>query len=289
MMVTHTAIIDEPQWTKVIRPRTGWFDVRLAPVWGYRDLVLLFVWRDFVKVYKQTILGPLWYLIQPLLTTLVFTVIFGRIARISTDGVPHLLFYMSGTVLWNYFASSLNGISDTFITNAPIFSKIYFPRLTVPLGTILSNLVGFALQLLLFFGLLGYYRLSGVPIRLSGWVLYTPVLILHMAALALGIGIIISSLTTKYRDLRFLISFGVQLWMYATPVVYPISVVPAQWKWVLLLNPMTPIVEIFRHAFLGSGRIEPMQLGLSLMITLGLFLLGIVLFSRIEKSVMDTV
>lgn len=288
-MITQHTLTAEPQWTKIIRPRSGWFDVRLAHVWQYRDLILLFVWRDFVKVYKQTILGPLWYLIQPLLTTVVFTVIFGRIARISTDGMPPLLFYMSGTVLWNYFANSLNNISDTFITNAQIFSKIYFPRLTVPLGTILSNLIGFALQVLLFFGFLGYYRLSGIPIRLTVWVFYTPVLILHMAALALGIGIIISSLTTKYRDLRFLIGFGVQLWMYATPVVYPISVVPAQWKWVLILNPMTPIIEIFRHAFLGSGQVDPGQLGISLIITLSLFLIGVVLFSRIEKSVMDTV
>jgi len=291
MTTAHTidALPDEPRWTKVIRPRSGWFDVRLEPLWQYRDLILLFVWRDFVRVYKQTILGPLWYLIQPLLTTLVFTVIFGRIARISTDGVPHLLFYMSGTIVWNYFANCLMSTADTFIANAPIFSKVYFPRLTVPIGIILSNLIGFALQLLLFIGFFGYYRLTGVAVGVTGWIVYTPFLILHMAALALGVGIIISSLTTKYRDLRFLISFGVQLWMYATPVVYPNSVIPERWKWLVTLNPMATIVETFRHAFLGSGTVEPGQLGVSLLITLSLFLIGVMLFSRIEKSVMDTV
>lgn len=283
-------LMDEDQWTKIIRPRSGWFDVRIAELWRYRDLITLFVWRDFVKVYKQTILGPLWYLIQPLLTTIMFTVVFGRIARISTDGVPHVLFYMSGTVVWSYFANCLVNTSDTFITNAAMFSKVYFPRLTVPLSIVISNLIAFALQFMFFLMVLGYYVLShDAPVRLTAWIGYMPLLILQMAALGLGVGIIISSLTTKYRDLRFLTGFGVQLWMYATPIVYPLSVVPERWRWLVALNPMAPIVETFRHAFLGAGKVDIFQAGSSIGITLIILLLGIVLFSRIEKSVMDTV
>ena len=282
-------LTNENQWTKVIRPRSGWFDVRIRAVWQYRDLILLFVWRDFVKVYKQTILGPLWYLLQPLLTTIVFTVIFGRVARISTDGLPHLLFYLSGTVVWSYFANCLTSTSDTFIANADIFGKVYFPRLTVPVSIVISNLIAFTLQFLLFVSFWLYYAFKGVTMPPTGWIVYTPLLVIHIAALGLGMGIIISAMTTKYRDLRFLTSFGVQLWMYATPIVYPLSVVPNQWKWLVAMNPMVPIVETFRHAFLGSGTVEPGQLGVSLLITLSLFLLGVMLFSRIEKSVMDTV
>lgn len=282
-------LANENHWTKVIRPRSGWFDLRIAELWRYRDLILLFVWRDFVKVYKQTILGPLWYLLQPLLTTIVFTVIFGRIARISTEGLPHILFYMSGTVVWSYFANCLTSTSDTFIENAPIFSKIYFPRLTVPISIVISNLIAFALQFLFFLIFLCYYSFKGVPIGLTGWIVYTPLLVIQMAALGLGMGIIVSSMTTKYRDLRFLTKFGVQLWMYATPIVYPLSVVPSRWKWVIALNPMASIVETFRHAFLGAGSVDIQQLGVSIAMTLSILMIGIILFSRIEKSVMDTV
>lgn len=282
-------LTNEDHWTKVIRPRSGWFDLRLVELWRYRDLIVLFVWRDFVKVYKQTILGPLWYLLQPLLTTIMFTVIFGRIARISTDSVPHILFYMSGTVVWSYFANCLTSTSDTFIENAQIFSKVYFPRLTVPISIVISNLIAFALQFVFFIILLLYYSFKGAPIRPTGWIVYTPLLVIQMAALGLGVGIIISSMTTKYRDLRFLTKFGVQLWMYATPIVYPLSVVPAGWKWVIALNPMAPIVETFRHAFLGSGKVDIQQLGGNIIITFGILMTGMILFSRIEKSVMDTV
>jgi lipopolysaccharide transport system permease protein len=283
------ALVDENQWTKIIRPRSGWFHIRISELWQYRDLILLFVWRDFVKVYKQTILGPLWYILQPLLTTIVFTVIFGRIARISTEGLPHMLFYMSGTVVWSYFANCLTSTSDTFIANAAIFGKVYFPRLTVPISIVISNLIAFALQFLFFVSFLLYYSLNGLPIIPTGWIVYTPLLVIHMAALGLGMGIIISSMTTKYRDLRFLTGFGVQLWMYATPIVYPLSVVPSQWRWIVAINPMAPIVETFRHAFLGSGKVDIRQLGTSIIITLGILIIGGVLFSRIEKSFMDTV
>jgi lipopolysaccharide transport system permease protein len=281
--------IPDDYWTKIIRPRRGWFDIRVDELWRYRDLILLFVWRDFVKVYKQTILGPLWYIIQPVLTTVVFTFIFGRVAKISTDGLPHALFYMSGTVVWSYFATCLTKTSETFIENANIFGKVYFPRLTVPISIIISNLIALGLQFLCFFIVLGYYAFQGTQIVLTQWMLYVPFLIVHMAALGLGVGIIVSSLTTKYRDLRFLTAFGVQLWMYATPIVYPFSVVPERWKWVVALNPMAPIVETFRHAFLGAGGVNIFQLGSSIGITLGILGLGIVLFSRIEKSFMDTV
>ncbi|MCP4397523.1 MAG: ABC transporter permease [bacterium] len=277
------------QWTKIIQPRRGWFDIRLSELWRYRDLIQLFVWRDFVKVYKQTILGPLWYLIQPILTTIVFTVIFGRIAQMSTDGLPHTLFYMSGTVVWSYFANCFSKTSDTFIENAPIFGKIYFPRLTVPLSIIISNLIALGLQFLCFLVILGYYVTRGTPLAITRWLIYVPFLIVHMAALGLGVGIIVSSLTTKYRDLRFLTTFGVQLWMYATPIVYPLSAVPERWRWLVALNPMAPIVEIFRYAFLGAGKVDIFQLGSSIGITAMILVIGILLFTRIEKSFMDTV
>lgn len=277
------------QWTKIIYPHTRWLDLRLVFVWHYRDLIMLFVRRDFVSIYKQTILGPIWYLLQPLLTTLVFTVIFGRIARISTDGLPHVLFYFSGTVMWGYFANCLIQTSETFFANAQVFGKVYFPRLTVPISIVISQFIAFLLQFLCFLILLGYFFSQDAPIHLTGWILYTPCLLLQMAALGLGVGIIISSLTTKYRDLKFLTSFGVQLWMYATPVVYPLSVVPSQWKWVIALNPMSAIVETFRHAFLGSGSVNLRQIGISLLLTFCLLFVGLMLFSRIERSVMDTV
>lgn len=284
-----SASANHEQWTKIICPRSGWFDIRVAELWRYRDLIFLFVWRDFVKVYKQTILGPLWYIIQPILTTIVFTIIFGRVANISTDGLPHTLFYMSGTVVWGYFATCFTRTSETFIENATIFGKVYFPRLTVPLSIIISNLIAFGLQFFCFLIIMGYYAAQGASLTITRWIFYVPFLIVHMAALGLGVGIIVSSLTTKYRDLRFLTAFGVQLWMYATPVVYPLSVVPQRWRWLVALNPMAPIVETFRHAFLGAGRVDIFQLGSSIGMTLIILGAGIVLFSRIEKSFMDTV
>jgi lipopolysaccharide transport system permease protein len=278
-----------PQWTKEISARRGWCDLRIGEVWRYRDLILLFVWRDFVKIYKQTILGPLWYLIQPLLTTLMMTVIFGRVAQISTDEVPPVLFYMSGTVVWSYFANCVVNTSETFIANAQMFGKVYFPRLTVPISIVISNLIAFALQLAFFILFCVYYGAAGAQVAPTEWLGYLPLLVLHMALLGLGVGIIISALTTKYRDLKFLTSFGVQLWMYATPVVYPLSIVPTRLKWVIALNPMTSIVETFRHAFLGAGRVDLRLQGVSLLITAGIVFIGIVLFTHIEKSFMDTV
>lgn len=280
---------EEKDWTMEIRSRTGWFDIDLADLWRYRDLIILFVRRNFVATYKQTILGPLWFLIQPLFTTIVFTVIFGNIAKIPTDGLPQILFYMSGIVTWTYFASCMTQTSNTFISNAGIFGKVYFPRLVVPISVVITNLLTFLIQFGLFLAFLIYYFVLGSPVHLTVWVLLLPLLLVQMAALGLGVGILISSLTTKYRDLAFAVGFGTQLWMYATPVVYPLSQIPVTWQWLFALNPMTAVVETFRYAFLGSGAIKPWMLGISAGMTVFILFLGIVMFSHIEKTFMDTV
>jgi lipopolysaccharide transport system permease protein len=276
-------------WTMIISPKNRWFETNLMELWRYRDLILLFVRRDFVAVYKQTILGPLWFLVQPLTSTIVFTVIFGRIAQIPTDGLPPALFYMSGIVIWNYFAGCLGKTSDTFTSNAGIFGKVYFPRLTVPVATVISTFVTFAIQFGLFLVILIYFVFKGGVVKPNLWVLIIPFLLLQMATLGLGFGIFVSSLTTKYRDLTFLIAFGTQLWMYATPIVYPMSQIPEKWQWVYALNPMAAIVETFRYALLGAGAIKIWQLGVSLGVTVLVLFLGIILFSRTEKTFMDTV
>jgi lipopolysaccharide transport system permease protein len=281
--------VDDTNWDMVIRPVSGWFDIDLKALWRYRDLIMLFVRRDFVAVYKQTILGPLWYLIQPIMTTLVFTVIFGRVAKISTDGLPPFLFYLSGVVGWRYFADCLSKTSNTFVANAGIFGKVYFPRLCIPLSVVISNLIGFGIQFALFVGFLIYYWAKGAAVHPQTAVLMLPFLMIQMAALGLGCGIIVSSMTTKYRDLTHLVTFGVQLWMYATPIVYPTSQIPEKWQWLIALNPMAPIVEAFRYAFLGVGTVNIANIMTSIVTTIVLLALGIVLFSRIEKSFMDTV
>ena len=274
----------------VIRPVSGWFDLHLGDLWRYRDLIMLFVWRDFVSVYKQTVLGPLWYLLQPIMTTLVFTFIFGTIAKIPTDGMPPVLFYFAGLTVWSYFAGCLNRTSGTFVNNAAIFGKVYFPRLSVPVSVVISGLIGFFIQFALFAVILIFYILKGAVIAFNPlYLLLFPLLIIQIAALGLGCGIIVSSLTTKYRDLTQLVSFGVQLWMYATPIVYPMSQIPEKWQWLYALNPMASIIETFRYAFLGSGTVNLQHLAISAGMTLLIFFVGIVLFSRIEKSFMDTV
>ncbi len=279
----------EMQWTTVIQSRSGWFNLNLSELWQYRDLIALFVRRNFVATYKQTILGPIWFLLQPLITTLIFSIVFGNIAGIPTDGLPQILFYMAGIVSWNYFASSLTKTSDTFIANSNIFGKVYFPRLSIPLANVITNLLTFVIQFILFLGFISYFYLKGSDIQLTWWIILTPLLVIQMAALGLGFGIIVSSLTTKYRDLIQLVNFGVQLWMYATPIVYPLSQIPSRWQWVFILNPMAPVVEFFRFAFLGAGAIKLWQLGLSMGVTAVVLILGIILFSRIEKTFMDTI
>jgi lipopolysaccharide transport system permease protein len=279
----------EENWTTIIRPKSAWFDINLLELWKYRDLILLFARRDFVSVYKQTILGPIWFLLQPLFTTIVFTVIFGKVAKIPTDGLPQVIFYMCGIVTWQYFASCLTKTSDTFVVNAAIFGKIYFPRLAVPVSIVIINLLTFAIQFILFLVLLAFFYFKGSTIHPNRWMLITPFLLIQMAALGLGSGILVSSLTTKYRDMTFVVGFGIQLWMYATPIVYPMSQIPEKWQWIYALNPMAAIVETFRYAFLGAGTIRLWQFGISLGITLLILFTGIMLFSRIEKSFMDTV
>ncbi|MCZ7551697.1 MAG: ABC transporter permease [Anaerolineae bacterium UTCFX2] len=291
-MLTKPALevqTEQSNWTMIIEPRRGWLDLRLAELWAARDLIMLFVWRDFVSVYKQTILGPLWYLIQPLLTTLVFTIIFGRIAALPTDGLPQFLFYLSGTVIWSYFAECLNKTSQTFIANANLFGKVYFPRLAVPVSILISNLITFAIQFVLFLVFVIYYMLSGAAVQINAWALLTPLLLLIMAGLGLGFGVIVSSLTTRYRDLRFLVTFGVQLWMYATPVIYPVSAIPERFRPLILANPLTPVVEAFRYAFLGAGTVNAAMLAYSAGFTLVVLFLGLLLFNRTEATFMDTV
>ncbi len=277
------------QWTTVIKPRTGWFDINLSELWRYRDLIALFVRRDFVAQYKQTILGPTWFLLQPLFTAIVFTVVFGRIAQIPTDGLPQFLFYMAGVTAWNYFAACLTKTSDTFVANTSIFGKVYFPRLAVPIAIVITNLISFTIQFVLFIAFTVYFYAQGSSIEPNIWVFAIPLLLIQMAALGLGVGIIVSSLTTKYRDLAYLVGFGTQLWMYATPIVYPISQIPAKWQWVFLFNPMAAVIGTFRYAFLGKSAVQLPQLALSAALTILVFFIGIVLFSRVEKTFMDTV
>ena len=274
----------------IIEPHRHLLDLKPGDLWRYKDLVLLFVRRDFVSVYKQTILGPLWYLIQPLLTTIIFTVVFGNIASLPTDGLPKFLFYMSGTVVWSYFASCLTKTSETFVQNDNLFSKVYFLRLAVPVSILISNLITFLIQFTLFLAFVLYFVLRGTLIQPNWlWILLSPLLLLMMAGLGLGLGIIVSSLTTKYRDLRFLVQFGVQLLMYATPVIYPVSSIPARFQWIIQANPMTPIIEAFRYAFLGTGTVNLPNLAYSFGFMLVVVIVGSIIFNRVEATFMDTV
>lgn len=281
---------DDGNWSLVIQPKNRLFDLHLDDVWRYRDLLWMFVRRDFLAVYKQTILGPLWFFIQPLLTTLIFTVIFSGVAQIPTDGFPPMLFYLAGMTPWNYFSTCLTKTSNTFVANAGIFGKVYFPRLIVPLSIVVSTMIQFGIQFLLFLGVFAYFMFTGAAISPQwGWiVVLTPALVVLMAALGLGAGIVVSSLTTKYRDFTFLIGFGVQLMMYATPVIFPMSAVPDRYRWLIQLNPMTAPIEAFRAIFLG-GPIPWSALGFSTALTAALLFVGIVIFNKVEKSFMDTV
>lgn len=278
-------------WDLVIHSKYSWFELHLLDIWRYRDLLRMFVWRDFVAVYKQTILGPIWFFIQPLLTTATFSVIFSGVARLPTDGLPPLLFYFAGTTPWNYFATAVTKTSATFTSNAGLFGKIYFPRLVSPLSVVISSLVQFGIQFLLLFGIMGWYLLKGTSIHPNwgGIAVMTPLLIALLAGLGLGVGIIVSSLTTKYRDLSFLVTFGVQLAMYATPVVYPLSMVSENYRHWLELNPMTPIIEAFRSVYLGTGSFSWGALGYSSAFVMVVLFVGILIFNRVEKSFMDTV
>jgi len=280
---------DNSSFETVITARSGWFDINLRELWRYRDLALLFVRRNFIANYKQTILGPAWAIIQPLLTTVVFTIVFGRLAKLPTDGVPPFLFYMCGNIAWGYFAGCLTATGSTFTQNAAIFGKVYFPRLTMPISTVISQLISFAIQFLFFLGFLAFYSFLNKTVYLTPLIWLLPFFLLQMAMLGLGCGIIVSSLTTKYRDLNMLVSFGTQLWMYATPVVYPAAMVPEKWQTMYRLNPMVAIIEGFRDMFFSTGTFNWTDCGISWAITLLMLGIGVVLFSKVEKTFMDTV
>lgn len=276
-------------WDKIIQPKKSLFDVRLKDLWHYRDLLILFVKRDFVSFYKQTILGPLWFFIQPVFTTIVFSAIFGNLAGISTDGLPKYLFYLSGITCWNYFSDCLTKTSTVFKDNANIFGKVYFPRLIMPLSIVTSCLVRFGVQFLLFIIMMLYFYLTGSSFQITYAILFFPLMVLFMAMLGLGLGLIITALTTRYRDLSFLLVFGVQLLMYGTPIVYPLSFASEKYKTLIQLNPMTSIVEVFRYAFLGKGSFTTWGIWYTVLFTLVILLLGILIFNKAEKNFVDTI
>ena len=283
------AIKATQRWDLEIQPQSSVFDLHLKDVWAYRDLLWLLVRRDFVSFYKQTIFGPLWFFIQPIFTTIIFTFIFSNLAKISTSGAPAPLFYMAGTVAWNYFADSLNKTSTVFKDNANIFGKVYFPRLIMPLSIVFSNLVKFGVQFLLFVILLAYYLAEGAGIHPNVFILLFPVVIILMAILGLGLGLIITALTTKYRDLTFIVTFGVQLLMYATPVIYPLAAAPAKYRSIIELNPMSGLIETFRYGFLGTGQFYFGAFMYSVAACVVVFLLGLIVFNKVEKSFVDTI
>lgn len=279
-------------WDIVIKPQSSLFDLKLKDVWHYRDLFWLLVRRDFVSFYKQTVLGPLWFFIQPIFTTVTYTFIFGRLANINTDGISKPLFFMAGIIWWNYFAECLNKTSTVFKDNANIFGKVYFPRLIMPLSIVFSSLIRFGVQIFMFFIMMAYYGVKHEPFSMNMYAFLFPLLILLMALLGLGLGMIVSALTTTYRDLIFLITFGVQLLMYATTVVYPLTEVASKYPKfysVIASNPMTPILETFRYGFLGAGSFSWHSLGVCALTTTVITILGIIIFNKVERTFVDTV
>jgi len=284
----HSKNTTVEQWDSVIESRHSLFDINFKELWHYRDLLVLFVRRDFVTVYKQTILGPLWFFIQPLLTTITFTLIFGNVAQLSTDGAPKIIFYMAGITLWNYFSSCLTTVSGVFNANAGIFGKVYFPRLIMPLTVVISNLMKFGVQFLLFVGFVIYF-VAQDQIAPKFWIFLTPVIVALMALIAMGIGLILSSMTTKYKDLNQLIGFGVQLFMYATPVIYPSSSVPEDYQWVVALNPLVPLFDYMRYAYLGVGTFVLSDLIYTFLFSVVILIVGVLVFNKTQKTFMDTV
>lgn len=281
-------------FSTVIQPKTKWFDLKLKQVLEYRDLIFLFVKRNFVSKYKQTVLGPIWAVIQPLLTTVVFTLVFGNIAGLAPGGVPSFVFYLSGTILWTYFSSCLTQTANTFVANSHIMGKVYFPRLVMPISTVFSEMIGLAIQYVFLIIFLVYYTVTGQGVHPNLWILMTPLMILQLAVLSLGFGIIVSALTTKYRDLAMLVAFGTQLWMYASPIAYDMFSMGAfapggKWHALYMCNPVTSIVNLFRYGYLGIGTMEWNYYFIGWATTIVIFLIGVVLFNRIEKTFMDTV
>ena len=285
-MITMTA---QNTWTTIITPKAKLLDFDLKELWRYRDLLTMFVKRDVVTMYKQTILGPLWFFINPIFTTIIYVVIFGNIAKLSPGGVPQILFFLSGVVTWNYFSETLTRNASTFTTNASIFGKVYFPRLIVPLSIVLSNLLKLAIQFGLFIAAYVFFLIKGDVAAPNAYALLFPLLICLLAGLGLGFGIIFSSMTTKYRDLTFLLTFGVSLWQYATPIIYPLSKIPEKYRIFVQINPVTPIVETFKYGFLGVGEFSWWALSYSTVFTVILLFAGILVFNKVQRSFMDTV
>lgn len=284
--------MSDKNWDLIIQNKSSLFRLDLHEVWRYRDLLRMYVKRDIITFYKQTILGPMWFFIQPIMTTIMFMFVFGGIAGISTDGVPQAVFYLAGLVCWNYFADCLTKCSDTFNANQQIFGKVYFPRLIVPFSIVISNMVKMGIQLVLFLVVYAYYFIVLDTFEINWTIVLFPVLLLMLASLGLGFGLVISSLTTKYRDLRFLITFGVQLWMYATPVIYPLSVMKQNYPdkiWVIVANPLTAIIETFKYGFTGVGVFEWNYLLYSFVMSIAVLLLGIIVFNRVQKNFMDVI
>ncbi|AIN72325.1 ABC transporter permease [Flavobacterium psychrophilum] len=275
-------------WDSVIQSQTALFDLRLKELWHYRDLLILFVRRDFVTVYKQTILGPLWFFIQPILTTITFTIIFGNVAQLSTDGAPKVVFYMAGIILWNYFSTCLTSVAGVFNANAGIFGKVYFPRLIMPLTIVISNLMKFGVQFVLFLVFVSYFYYQG-QILPNLWILCTPLVVFLMAVISMGTGLILSAMTTKYKDLNQLISFGVQLFMYATPVIYPSSSIPKNHQWITHLNPLSSLFDYMRYAYLGVGKFDFTALLFPTCFSVVILAFGVIVFNKVQKTFMDTV
>jgi lipopolysaccharide transport system permease protein len=276
-------------WTTVIDSADSPFVPDLHGVWQYRDLIMLFVHRDTVASYKQSLLGPLWFVIQPLITTLVFTIVFGGIMSLPTDGLSPFIFYFAGILCWQSFVTNLTRTSDTLTNNANLYSKVYFPRLVLPISTVISNLIVFGIQFAVFVALLVFFKLRGAPVQPSIFVFLLPLLLLQIGACGLGIGLIVSTLTTRYRDLSYLLGYITQIWMYATPIAYPLSQVPQKWLWLIYLNPMTATVQMFRHLLLGSEAPDVWMMSYSVAVSALAISLGLVLFTRIERTFMDTV
>ena len=279
----------QPKWDNVISSERQWFSLNLGEVWRYRDLIWLFFRRDFVSTYKQTILGPLWFIIQPLASTVIYTIIFGQIAQLPTSGLPPFIFYMSGIILWGLFSGCLGRCSNVFSSNAGIFSKVYFPRLTVPISSVMSVLLTFGIQLLVFIGFLVFFSLRGNDIKPNLGLLMVPIILTNICLLGIGFGCIISSLTTRYKDIQMAMGFGMQLWMYASCIFYARSSVPEKLQWIMTLNPLVPLVENFRNAFLGSGSINVSELIVSVLVSIFVFLVGVIVFHQVEKDFVDAI
>ncbi len=280
---------DHTQYTFVIKPKRSLWDVNLKELWQYRDLLMLLVKRDFISVYKQTILGPIWFFIHPMLTTVTFTIVFGMFAQLPTDGIPTILFYLTGVTFWNYFSSCLTATSNTFITNAAVFGKVYFPRLIVPISIVISNLMKLAIQFLLLIIVWVYYMVVNDSVHPQSTLIFVPVILLLFALMGLGFGLLFSALTTKYRDLSFLIAFGVQLLMYASAVIFPVSVLSAEKQWMLMLNPLVPLMEAIKYSFLGAGIFSWPYLIYSASFTMITLIIGVLIFNKVEKGFIDTV